>query len=63
MKELTKETLKEYLQNYIDKWNDMIQVSASLNLPPEEQKIVDSLNIKIETFKYLIGNGIDENFE
>jgi len=62
-KELNKENLKEYLQEYIDKWQEMIDFnkenpSKDLNTKEFNQM----LQIKIETFDYMIKKSVDENF-
>lgn len=62
-KELNKENLKEYLQEYINKWQEMINTNKkypSKDLKTEEFN--QMLQIKIETFDYMINKGIDENF-
>lgn len=54
--------MKKYLRKYIDKWEDITEVEKKF---PNDYSLqmINELKIKIETFEYLLHNGIDENFE
>jgi hypothetical protein len=63
--ELTIKNLKNFLQNYINNWEEMLATEMYWSEKDKERKEnwENMLKNKIDTFNYLILMGIDNNFE